>query len=255
MVYTLQNGILYGPIESRRFGRSLGINLSPCDRKLCSFDCVYCHYGRTQCLTADVSPYVDELPPADLVLDVLEGALQSAQDFEVVTFSGNGEPTLHPDFPAIARGVAALVEALRPDARVVLLSNSSGLSRREVRDALDSIDIPVLKLDAGTEQTFRAINRPARDVRFDEIVDELSTLGGITLQTLLVDGDPGNTADEELDAYFELVGWIAPREVQLYSTDRPVAKSATQRVSPQRLRDIARRGHERTGVAFRVYAA
>ena len=255
MVYTLQTGVLYGPIESRRFGRSLGINLSPCDRKLCSFDCVYCHYGPTQRLTTDATAFADELPSAALVLDVMEGALRSPQEFDVVTFSGNGEPTLHPEFPAIARGVAELVETWRPDARVVLLSNSSGLAQREVRDALDSIDIPVLKLDAGTERTFRAINRPAREVRFDEIVDELSTLEGVVLQTLLVDGDPGNTSPEELDAYLELVSWIVPREVQLYSTDRPVAKSATQRVAPPRLREIARQGHERTGVTFRVYAA
>ena len=255
MVYTLQSGILYGPIESRRFGRSLGINLSPCDHKLCSFDCVYCHYGRTQRLTADAAAYAEELPSGELVLDVLEGALRSPQEFDVVTFSGNGEPTLHPEFPAIARGAAELVETWRPDARTVLLSNSSGIARREIRDALDSIDIPVLKLDAGTEKTFRAVNRPARDVRFDEIIDELSTLEGITLQTLLVDGDPGNIAPEELDAYFELVGWIVPREVQLYSTDRPVAKSATHLVPPQRLREIARVGRERTGVPFRVYAA
>jgi len=255
MVYTLQTGVLYGPIESRRFGRSLGINLSPCKSKLCSFDCVYCHYGRTQRLTADATMYAEELPSAELVLDVVEGALRSPQDFDVVTFSGNGEPTLHPEFPAIARGVAELVERWRPDARTVLLSNSSGIARREIRDALDSIDILVLKLDAGTEKTFRAINRPARDVRFDEIVDELSTLEGINLQTLLVDGDPGNTSPEELDAYFALVRWISPEEVQLYSTDRPVAKSATQRVAPRQLREVARQGLEQTGVTFRVFAA
>jgi wyosine [tRNA(Phe)-imidazoG37] synthetase (radical SAM superfamily) len=253
MVYSLQTGIVYGPVRSRRFGRSLGINLSPCGRKLCSFDCVYCHYGATERLTTDLSKLADELPSAELVLDVVEGALRSAEQLEVVTFSGNGEPTLHPEFPAIARGVAELVERWQPEARTVLLSNASSVGRREVRDALGSIDLPVLKLDAGTRETFLAVNRPAHGVRFEEIVDELSTLEGITLQTLLIDGEPGNTSRRELDAYFELVRWIAPVGVQLYSTDRPVAKSATRRVGVERLLEIAEQGQRRAGVPFRVH--
>jgi len=253
MVYSLQTGIVYGPVRSRRFGRSLGINLSPCARKLCSFDCVYCHYGATERLTTDLSKLADELPSAELVLDVVEGALRSPQQFEVVTFSGNGEPTLHPEFPAIARGVAELVERWQPEARTVLLSNSSGLSRREVHDALAVVDLPVLKLDAGTRETFQAVNRPARGIRFEEIVDELSTLSRITLQTLLIDGEHGNTSPHELSAYFELVRWIAPVGVQLYSTDRPVAKTVTRRVAVERLCEIAAQGQQRAGVPFRVH--
>ena len=253
MVYSLQTGIVYGPVRSRRFGRSLGINLSPCGRKLCSFDCVYCHYGATERLTTNLSKLADELPSAELVLDVVEGALRSAEQLEAVTFSGNGEPTLHPEFPAIARGVAELVERWQPEARTVLLSNSSGLSRREVHDALAAIDLPVLKLDAGTRETFLVVNRPARGVRFEEIVDELSTLSRITLQTLLIDGEPGNTSPHELGAYFELVRWIAPVGVQLYSTDRPVSKLSTRRVAVERLLEIAAQGQQRAGVPFRVY--
>ncbi len=255
MTYLLQSGILYGPIQSRRFGRSLGINLSPTERKLCSFDCVYCHYGATERLTTDESTFAGELPPADLVLEVVESALQSVNELEAITFSGNGEPTLHPDFAAIARGVAELVDRYRPTLRTVLLSNSTTLGRSEVRHALDHIDVPVFKLDAGTSEAFKAINRPARGVRFDTIVDELTLLEDCSLQTLLIDGTPSNTSQEELDAYFRLVGWIAPNEVQLYSTDRPVAKSSVGRVPPKRLREIAQEGMERTGVPFRVYAA
>jgi len=255
MVYALQTGVLYGPIQSRRFGRSLGINLASCSRKLCSFNCVYCWYGPTERLTTDVGEDLSELPPAGRVLEAVESALRSQEELESVLLSGNGEPTLHPEFPAIARGVAELVEELQPEARLVLLSNSSGLGRSGVREALDCIELPVFKLDAGTPETFLALNRPADGVRFEEIVDELSTLEGITLQTLLIDGTPGNTSEEELDAYFELVRRIAPVAVLLYSTERPVARSATHRVAAERLHEVARLGRERTGMTFRVYAA
>lgn len=255
MVYTLQPGILYGPIQSRRFGRSLGINLSPTRSKLCSLNCVYCHYGDTERLTSDWENVADELPPADLVLEVVEGALETVVDIEAITYSGNGEPTLHPEFPAIARGVAELVERHRPTLRTVLLSNSTALTNSEVRHALQYVDVPVFKLDAGTEETFRAINRPARGVRFDTIVDELTMLESFTLQTLLMDGTPSNSTEAELDAFFRLVGWIVPDEVQLYSTDRPVARSTVGKVPPRRLRRIAEQGMDRTGIPFRVFAA
>ena len=255
MVYALQTGVLYGPIQSRRFGCSLGINLSPCSRKLCSFNCVYCQYGPTERLTTDATEHLGDLPAARRVFEAVEGALRSEEELESVLLSGNGEPTLHPEFPAIARGVAELVERWRPEARTVLLSNSSGLGRSGVRDALTSIELPVFKLDAGTPETFLALNRPAEGVRFEEIVDELSTLEGVTLQTLLVDGVPGNTSEREIDAYFELVRWIAPEAVQLYTTERPVARSATHRVAPERLHEVARLGRERTGMTFRAYAA
>ncbi len=155
----------------------------------------------------------------------------------------------------IARGVSELVERHRPTLRIVLLSNSTTLARSEVRHALEFIDLPVFKLDAGTPATFRAINRPARGVRFDAVVDELTLLDGLILQTLLLDGSPSNSTPTELDAYLKLIAWIAPSEVQLYSTDRPVAKSTVGRVPPSRLRDIAREGMERTGITFRVFAA
>jgi wyosine [tRNA(Phe)-imidazoG37] synthetase (radical SAM superfamily) len=255
MVYALQTGVLYGPIQSRRFGRSLGINLSSCSRKLCSFNCVYCWYGPTERLTTDATEHLGDLPAAGRVLEAVEGALRSQEELESVLLSGNGEPTLHPEFPAIACGVAELVERWQPEARTVLLSNSSGLGRSGVRDALASIELPVFKLDAGTRETFLALNRPADGVRFEEIVDELSTLEGITLQTLLVDGVPGNTREQELDAYFELVRWIAPAAVLLHTTERPVGRSATHRVAPERLHEIARLGRERTGMTFHAYAA
>jgi wyosine [tRNA(Phe)-imidazoG37] synthetase (radical SAM superfamily) len=137
----------------------------------------------------------------------------------------------------------------------VLLSNATGLVRPEVREALSVIDVPVLKLDAGTREGMVAVNRPARGIRFEEIVDDLVAVRGLTLQTLLVDGTPCNTTPGELEAYFDLVRLIAPEEVQLYSIDRPVPDDRISKVPEELLRQIAREGQDRTGVPFRVYAA
>ncbi len=255
MVLRLQPGIIYGPIRSRRLGRSLGINLSPARTKMCSFDCVYCHYGHTERLARDLRPFADELPRADEVLDAVESALRSHVNLDFVTFSGNGEPTLHPDFSAIARGVDALRRRWRPQVGLALLSNSTGLLLDGVREVLPIIDVPVLKLDAGTAETMVAINRPARGISFADIVGALIAVDGILLQTLLVEGSPSNTSRDELATYFDLVREIAPREVQMYSTDRPVGHDGITRVSPDRLARIAEIGTRKTGVPMRAFFA
>ncbi len=119
----LQRGIIYGPVASRRLGRSLGINLLPANCKLCSFDCVYCHYGRTQ--AKSLHPEEDAFPSVQEVLNAVEAALQGGLDFDYLTFSGNGEPTLHPNFAEIVFEVRILRDRLRPQVKLAVLSNSS----------------------------------------------------------------------------------------------------------------------------------
>ncbi|UCE28006.1 MAG: radical SAM protein [Candidatus Coatesbacteria bacterium] len=250
MLLELKDGIIYGPINSRRLGKSLGINLMPGRFKLCSFDCVYCHFGRTDELSVDMREYVNDLPDSDEVVRAVEGALKSSLEFGYVTFSGNGEPTLHPDFPELVDEVVELRDTYRPDAKVALLSNSTALARTGVREAVRKIDAPVFKLDAGTERTFRAINRPARRVDFYDIVERLSSLDGIRVQSVLVDGAPSNISAGELESYFDLVSLIQPVEVHIYSIDRPVPDTGISLVPPERLEDIARAGREATGVPF-----
>ena len=160
MVLPLQDDILYGPIYSRRLGRSLGINLLPTTYKLCSFNCLYCHYGWTDAHTLDVKAHAADLPAAETVVERLRIALRSLLDFDCLTFSGNGEPTLHPQFAEIVDQVVHLRDQYRPDVRLALLSNSTGLLLSGVRECIHRIDLPVFKLDAGTAQTFRKVNRP-----------------------------------------------------------------------------------------------
>ena len=248
MLLPLQTGILYGPVSSRRYGRSLGINLCPAGYKLCSFNCVYCHYGQTEKLSTDATSYEKDLPTYDDVIRTVEETLQSPMELDAITFSGNGEPTLHPQFPEIADAVVRLRDKYRPGAKVALLSNSTGLAREDVRRSVSRLDLPVFKLDAGTERMFTRINRPAKNVRFDEIVCQLKSLAGICIQTALIDGTPSNMDPDELLAYLELIRDIRPKEVHLYSTDRPVADSRVSRVAPDWLEDIASQIKDETGV-------
>jgi wyosine [tRNA(Phe)-imidazoG37] synthetase (radical SAM superfamily) len=253
MPLPLQVDILYGPVNSRRLGKSLGINLMPGAYKLCSFNCVYCHYGWTREHTLDAQRCLHDLPPLEGVLERIRLAVRSALDFDYLTFSGNGEPTLYPWFGDLVREVVRLCDQYRPQAKVALLSNSAGLVRAQVRDILHLIDVPVFKLDAGTPETFRQVNRPAKGVDFAQLLDSLASVSNIFLQTLLVDGTPSNISEAEMSAYFELVARIGPQEVQLYSIDRPVPDPHLLRVPPQRLEEIARRGEQRTGARMKAF--
>jgi wyosine [tRNA(Phe)-imidazoG37] synthetase (radical SAM superfamily) len=254
MLLPLQVEILYGPVNSRRLGRSLGINLMPGGYKLCSFDCVYCHYGWTKKHTMDVRECFRDLPSLDQVVERIEIAARSALDFDYITFSGNGEPTLHPQFAELVDEVVRIRDQYRPEVRIALLSNSTGLVHAAVRESIPKIDFPVFKLDAGTEETFRKVNRPAKGVEFAQILALLSSLENICLQTLLIEGIPSNVTQQDLEAYFQQVARIRPREVHIYSIDRPVPDPHLVRVPRKKLQEIARRGEEETGVRIRAFS-
>jgi wyosine [tRNA(Phe)-imidazoG37] synthetase (radical SAM superfamily) len=225
----------------------------PTGYKLCSFNCVYCHYGWTRVRTRDVSRFLKDLPEYDDVINALTGALNSQEPFDYITFSGNGEPTLYPRCASLAAELARLRDRYRPDAKIALLSNSTGLTDLAVQQSIVHIDLPVFKLDAGTELTFRAINRPAPGLNFNEIMNQLAGLSDIYIQTVLVQGTPSNVAGQELDAYFERIRMIQPRAVHVYSIDRPVPNTELKRVLPPRLEQIAALAREKTGVTVQAF--
>lgn len=165
---SLQRGVIYGPVDSRRLGRSLGINLLPTGYKLCAFDCIYCEYGRTKALTtkAKGGPF----PTVGVVLRKVEEALRQVPDLKYATFSGNGEPTLHPHFDALVEGVVHLRDEIRPEVKSAILSNSALVGKEEIREALVKLDLRIMKLDAGDPLTWRAINRPAPSLDFETVV-------------------------------------------------------------------------------------
>ena len=253
MLLSLQPEILYGPINSRRLGKSLGINLLPGKYKLCSFNCVYCHYGWTKKHTSDFNRYQRDLPSPDKVLNAVEGALKSSMEFSFLTFSGNGEPTLYPQFAELVEEVSNLRNKYRPRLKVALLSNSTGMVRQDVRESLSKVDYPVLKLDAGTEKIFKEVNRSATGVTFSGILDSLSSVEDFYVQTVLIEGNPSNATDEDLFAYFQIIKQIQPKEVHIYSIDRPVPNRKISLVSKKRLEEIAIWGEKEAGVTIRHF--
>jgi wyosine [tRNA(Phe)-imidazoG37] synthetase (radical SAM superfamily) len=253
MLLPLPPEILYGPINSRRLGKSLGTNLMPGKYKLCSFNFVYCHYGWTKKHTSDFSQYHRDLPSPDKVIRAVGGALKSSMEFSFLTFSGNGEPTLYPQFAELVEEVANLRNKYRPQLKVALLSNSTGLVRQDIRESLSKIGYLVLKIDAGTEIKFEEVNRPATGVNFSDILNSLSTVEHFFVQTVFIDGIPSNTADDDLSAYFQKISQVQPKEAHIYSIDRPVADRKILLVAKKRLEEIAIWGEKESGVKIRPF--
>jgi wyosine [tRNA(Phe)-imidazoG37] synthetase (radical SAM superfamily) len=214
-----ENEYVYGPVLSRRLGRSLGINLLPIDRKICSFNCVYCECGPTtqQTLNPDPRLFPD---PTDILL-FLEKALKKPHSLDHVTLSGNGEPTLHPEFLEIAKAVVKLTRKYKPNARIALLSNASTLDRKEVLEALQLLDRVLLKLDAGNQKTFNAVNQPMVGIKLSNIIDHMVGLDNLVIQSAIFTGNPQNCAIDQLQEWFKALQKIKAKEVQIYTIERP----------------------------------
>jgi len=252
----LQPGILYGPVNSRRLGRSMGINLLPSRYKLCSFDCLYCHYGRTQVkILAPGENHLPDLPSVAAVLQAVAEALRTRRDFDYLTFSGNGEPTLHPHFPEIVSGLSRLREQLRPEVKLAILSNSTTVHLPPIRETLRLLDAPIMKLDAGDPRTLAALNRPTAAVRLEHIIAGLKHVPGLIIQSVLVDGPVSNVQGQAFAAWLAALSEVRPTQVQVYSTDRPVAEAAVQRVPPATLQRLAAEIEHRTGIPVHAYWA
>ena len=253
----LKTGIIYGPVRSRRLGRSLGLNVSPVRYKLCSFNCVYCQYGWTDVGTLDTAPYAKDFPSVDDFASALERVLveQSNEGIDNITFSGNGEPTLHPQFANLVDIAAALKEKYCPAARLGVLSNSSAATMEKVRAALERLDFKIMKLDAGDVETFQEINRPCPQVEYQDILASLKSMRNVTLQTMFVDGAFCNIGDRQVTVWMERVGEIKPEKAQIYSLHRPSAASALKEVPAEKLKEIAARTEGATGVDVEVIVA
>jgi wyosine [tRNA(Phe)-imidazoG37] synthetase (radical SAM superfamily) len=225
----------------------------PGSYKLCSFNCVYCHYGWTRKQAVDFSKYYKDLPAIDAVVKSVSHALESNLEFNFLTFSGNGEPTLYPQFAELIDEVVKLRDKYRPRVKIALLSNSTGLARENVLQSLAKIDYAVLKLDAGTEEKFKAINRPRREGTFTGIIDSLCSAKEFYVQTVLISGKPSNVGEDDLEAYFQKISLIQPKEVHIYSIDRPVPNRDISLVTKESLQVISDRGKKETGLEIRPF--
>ena len=259
MQTVLFHSTIYGPIHSRRLGMSLGINLMPNDGKICSFDCLYCEAGFNA-----QGPGKDGVPSRDAVKKQLRRKLTEmkaqGQTLDVITFSGNGEPTLHPEFKKVVEDVLRLRTEFFPDAKVSVLSNSTMAGKPDVADALLKVDNNILKLDSAIPHTFIAINRPTSPNCIPEgvIADLKRFEGKCIVQTIMLRGEYegtrfDNTTDEELDALLKAYQQIKPKEVMLYSIDRKTPAENLEKVSKEELERIAQRFRD-AGIKVQVNA-
>ena len=259
MQTVLFHSTIYGPIHSRRLGMSLGINLMPNDGKICSFDCLYCEAGFNA-----QGPGKDGVPTREAVKKQLkrkfEEMKKEGQTLDVITFSGNGEPTLHPEFEKVVDDVLRLRTEYFPNAKVTVLSNSTMAGKPSVVKALLKVDNNILKLDSAFPHTFRLINRPVSPNCLPEgvIADLKRFEGQCIVQTIMLRGEFegkhfDNTTDEELDALLSAYLEIKPREVMLYSIDRKTPAENLEKVSKEELERIAQRFRD-AGIKVQVNA-
>ena len=235
---------IFGPVHSRRLGVSLGINLMPGDGKICSFDCIYCECG----FNKDFKPHT-ERPSREEVRQALEAKLKDMQANgpapDVLTFAGNGEPTLHPDFPGIIDDTLALRDRYFPDAKVSVLSNSTMIHKPAVFEALNKIDNNILKLDTVDKAYIQALDQPAKGYDVQKIIRYMKEFkGNCIIQTMFLKGsnkgkDMNNTTPQYVKPWIEAVREIAPRQVMIYTIDRETPTQGLLKATHEELDTIA----------------
>lgn len=232
---------VFGPIHSRRLGSSLGINLLPQKGKICNFDCIYCECGWNRDGLQDKT-----LPSAADVRNALEDKFRSLRaegvGIDSITFSGDGEPTLNPEFPQIIDDTLALRGRYYPEAAVSVLSNATRAHIPEVFKALRKVDNPIMKIDAPTAELAARINNPAPGYDPLKVADALRGFGGdFVLQTMfLKSSDFDSSSPEVLDGWMQIVRDLRPREIMVYTIARPTPQQGLEKFSEEQMRQLVK---------------
>lgn len=237
--------IIFGPVNSRRLGVSLGINLLPLNYKYCNFDCIYCECGRTF-----KDQFTDKrFHSREEVKLKLESVLKKMKDEgnapDVITFAGNGEPTIHPDFEGIIDDTIEIRNTYFQQARIAVLSNATVIHKASVFRALNKIEDNILKLDSAFDSTVKILNNPPKNFSVNKLVENLKQFkGNLIIQTMFVKGNYkgnpiDNSIDEEVNAWLKLLPEINPKQVMVYTIERDTPSPGLQKVEPEKLNEIA----------------
>jgi wyosine [tRNA(Phe)-imidazoG37] synthetase (radical SAM superfamily) len=239
--------VVFGPVRSRRLGLSLGINLLPLHSKYCSFNCIYCECG----WTPPGQRESQELPSRALVAEALEARLKELNEEhhlpDAITFAGNGEPTIHPEFAGIVEDTLRLRDRWSPASRVTVLSNASMVHDPAVFNALKTLDNNIQKLDAGSDRMFHLINNPVDPVNLDRLVADLARFEGrVVIQSMFLRGTYhgehlDNTTEGEVTAWLERLKVIRPSMVMIYPIDRATPVRTLEKIPEDELKMIAGR--------------
>ena len=250
--------IIFGPVKSRRLGKSLGINLLPASRKVCNFNCIYCECGWTHNVT-DPDRYLPSREEVRNALDKKLLMMKSVNDPpDTITFAGNGEPTLHPSFPDIIDDTIELRDKYFPGLKIAVLSNSSTITIPGIKEALLKVDMNILKLDSGFDLTVRIHNQPRVNIKVTELIENLRKFNGrLIIQTLFLRGQYNgriidNTTPGEIEAWLKAIEIIKPSEVMVYTISRDTPDdNSLHRIPATELEEIAVRVRK-LGIVTRV---
>lgn len=235
----LREEVVFGPIHSRRLGTSLGINLLPTNGKICNFDCIYCECGWNKDGKEDT-----RIPTGEEVYKTLKDKLielsSEGVNIDSITFSGDGEPTLNPEFPSIIDQTIQLRNEFYPQAQISVLSNSTRVHKPEILAALKRVDKPIMKIDAPTNELAAIINKPTPDYDVDSVVKALEEFhGDFILQTMFLrNEDFDSSAPEVLDGWLNIVRKLRPREIMVYTINRPTPQSGLQKFTVEEMKNL-----------------
>lgn len=249
--------IIFGPVRSRRLGVSLGINLLPVDSKICSFDCIYCECGRNPRRRPSKARLPRRMEVREKLEEMLKGMNSRNRLPDVITFAGNGEPTLHPDFAGIIDDTLLLRDQYAPKARIAVLSNATMLHRTDVFEALLKVDDNIQKLDSAFPETLQIMDCPAGSFSLPKIVSNLKNFKGkVTIQTMFIRGNYlgksfDNTTAGEVEAWLGLLGEIRPSRVMIYTIARDTPVLTIEKIPAGQLQEIARKA-EAAGLKVQV---
>ena len=254
----LFNEVIFGPVNSRRLGVSLGINLLPTNYKYCTYNCIYCECGWNKKHESGHLPLPKREEISKLLKEKLEGLKQEGITPENITFAGNGEPTIHPDFAEIIDDTIAIRNQYLPEAAITVLSNASLSHKSHIHDALLKVDNNILKLDAGSNTQFHRINLANSNTNIDKLVDHLCSYNGdLIVQTLFLKGTHegeiiDNTTEEEINLWLKHLSRIKPKMVMIYPIDRETPAQDLHKIPKEKLTEIAARVNE-LGIETEVY--
>ncbi|MCU4156401.1 hypothetical protein J1N10_10460 [Carboxylicivirga sp. A043] len=243
--------IVFGPVNSRRLGVSLGMNLLPVNRKICSFDCIYCECG----LNGELGDKSGQMPTRTEVKTALKVKLQNMLKDglkpDVITFAGNGEPTLHPDFSNVIDDTIELRDTFCPEARIAVLSNGSRLNKPNVVEALLKIDDNIQKLDSGLTETILRLDQPNYPFNLEKTIQQLKAFNGqLIIQTMFVAGEMNgvnidNTTEADINSWLEALNEIQPEKVMIYTIERDTPYNSLKKVPLEKLHEIAKIAKEK----------
>ncbi|HOP58022.1 MAG TPA: radical SAM protein [Bacteroidales bacterium] len=250
--------IIFGPVKSRRLGVSLGINLLPVTRKICNFNCIYCECGLTMNSTVKGEPLPSRKEVYEALREKLSSMKEKNQDIDVITYAGNGEPTLHPEFTGIIDDSIELRNRYFPEASIAVLSNATTIHKPSVRKALTKVDQNILKLDSALDPTIKIHNQPHGDFHVATLIENLKKFkGNLIVQTMFVRGIYrgrviDNTTPSEIEAWLEALKSIKPSEVMIYTISRDTPETGQLKKVPfDELNKIADKVRE-TGIKTQV---